>query len=182
APPPVLREDDPPRTCARTAGVEVCVHAARAAVLGPLTQAVADLMTVMGEARPPRQVVDAALWDEPDPETVVLSLQVQDGTRWRQAAIQDLAWQLSGAAACPLASGIGVRTDPADLEAAAVSGGVAVWMAREAGAAGPPVTNAPDVLAVADRLDQLPASDLQAFLARHQEALQGCRASTGMLP
>jgi hypothetical protein len=42
APPPVLREDHPPRTCARTDGVEVCVHAARAPVLGPLTQAVAD--------------------------------------------------------------------------------------------------------------------------------------------
>ena len=181
APPPVLREDHPPRTCARTDGVEVCVHAARAPVLGPLTQAVADLMTVMGNARPPRQVVDAALWDESGSGTVTVSLQLQDGAGWRRAAIQDMAWQLSGAAACPFTSASGVLTDPAQLDASAVSGGVAVWMARQAGV-GSPVSNAPDAMAVADRLDRASPPAVQAFLARHSEALQDCRASSSMLP
>lgn len=179
---PVLRQEDPPRACRQAAGVRVCVHAARSALLLPLADAVTDVAAASGSAMRPQQVLDAALWERPSPETVVIFPQVQQGDSWPQAAVQDIAWQLSGAARCSSAAGSTMRTEPQDLDAAAVSGAVAVWLARQAGAAGPPLTGSPDALALAADLAAEEPSSVRDFLAGHQQLLRSCQAHSHMLP
>lgn len=182
APAPVSPELRPPFVCEDQDGISVCVHAAKEPLLFPLKQAVHDVVKVLGPALRPERVMDAALWPPQDPDTVVVSLQVQQGRRWPDAAVEDMAWQLSGAAACATGVFVNGRTTPEELDAAAVSAAVALWVAREAGVNGPGLSSSPDALLLADRLAATPVEDVQDFLASRREELAACEAASSLLP
>lgn len=182
SPPAVLHETNPPKTCTEASGAEVCVHAAKSVLLSPLAESVNDVRAALGPADfPVDRVLDAALWIDPSPPaTVVLQLQTQQSRGWRNAAIQDMAWQLSGSAACSAKPGAITSDD--ELDAAAMSGAVSLWLASEAGANGPGLTTEPTAVMIAERLEQLPVSDVQSLLTRWQPQLMNCMANSSLLP
>lgn len=182
SPPLVLHEANPPSTCSHTGEVKVCVHAAKAALLAPLTDSVNDIRAALGPANlPTARVLDAVLWVDPSPPaTVVLQLQAQQPEGWRNAAVQDMAWQLSGAAAC--SANYGAITSADQLDAAAMSDGVSIWLASEAGATGSGLTTEPSAVMVAQRLEQLPVQEVRSLLVRWHSQLMTCTAHSTLLP
>lgn len=178
----VRHEVDPASRCQLADGVEVSVHAAKSVLLADLVDSVEAIRSAWGpEGFPTARVLDSVLWIAPSPPgVVVLDLQTQDPGGWRDAAVQDLAWELSGAGAC--AVNYESITDPEQLDASAMSGAVGMWLATQAGALGPGLSGDPEVLAIAQRLEQLPPVEVQGLLARLQPELARCTARSTELP
>lgn len=167
----VVYEANIPQTCSSTRPplgqsgprVEVCVHRARSPVLDDLVakvQAVVDVAPVL--SKNVTRVTDVNLWIPPRPGEITLQVQPQDAG-WETFVVEDLAYEVSGSAACSVMSdGAEMTTD--QTAAYDTSGGVAVWMIKKAGESPRSfLSGAPDAIRVAARLED--AGDARALQA-----------------
>lgn len=175
---PVLirHEANPPAQCQFTDGVEVCIHAAKAVLLDDVVDSVDRIHTAWGaEEFPIAKVLDSTLWIQPSPPGItVLDLQTENRSKLRDFAVQQLAWELSGSGNC--ASNYETVTDPDQLDAAAMSGAASMWLATQAGVSNPDLFGNPDVLAIAQRLEQMPPAEVRELLQRLRPKLTQCTA------
>lgn len=175
--PDAIRADSPPAAiCSQSSLVEVCVHASRSAMLPELSGAAERVFSILGPARPMRyRISDATLALLGQSADLTLQLQGNDKERWLSAATQDMAIAFSGFAQC--SGQYDAAYSDVQLGAIAVSGGVAIWIARQAKTTSELITNAPDAVAVADRLERTSTAKVQNFLIEAGADLRNCAAS-----
>lgn len=184
---PLKTVEDPPQVCTSADGVDVCVHQARAHVLEPLTNAVADTMRTAGLSGSPlvNEVHDAALWsDDGTRGRIILHLQLHDRQRWLDRAALDVAGEVSGARHCHR-----LRRDTVDMTGAmpdeyVVSEAVARWVWAEAGYAGFTVQGGTPVTVheTLNHLTHLDGDRVRDWIAAHHSDLFNCDLGRDDLP
>ena len=178
--PAIQYETDPPRTCQDVRGVEVCVHTARSPVLPEFADAVGQVLEAAGPlGRQVAGVSDVHLWDDHAPPThVVVQLHPMDSW-WRTQVVEELAFVVSGSVTC-MEVGVAMGGEFDDLSPlfahSAASGGVATWIARQAGEGEEDVGGGPEGVALADRLGRMEVDEVHDLFASIAEDLAACRA------
>ncbi|MGI8577530.1 MAG: hypothetical protein ACR2KG_06330 [Nocardioidaceae bacterium] len=179
--PPLVEHDYSQATCERVDGVDVCVHPARAVMLGPLTRAVEKVSRAIGPARPYTRVLDATLWPQPRPDEIVLQLQAQDRNGWTTSAVQDMVDQIANVSVCAAQAQTNPSRSPL-AEQAAVSGAVGIWLDHEVGVAGDNIGGWPESVTLAARLEAKPANEVRAALVKALPSIRACQGTIAQLP